>query len=989
MLAPDMGVWLYKANLFLFGEFAYYYPFFLFILNYVYYKRNYKLANFTRRELFGIGFAFFSSLLLFAVFYPNSGYILELAYAIFSTILGHTGSGIFALLLLFFSFILLFPKTTKELFKIEINFNILLKIENALKALLMRVFGGENEKDDLSKIEPKAPIVTLEKNTAFIQEKIQHENKNLNLNPTEELVKYSNINASKNSIITAKENFEKLKNQILDEKVEIDKESIKEAKSFIYENSQQVRNFVQKASRMSIKLDEDFNFISEEEVDMIPERFLKPKKLEDIKQIDTSNKNLDEPSYKRKNIEISVPKQEIKPKIFTKELELRENLMKEAKLEQEYKAYQNEILENKVQEEIKELEKKDSLEPNLNHIIQGSKYNFGTPLQEVSSAKEEIKTQNIPNSSILEKTNEVEIIDFDESEIEIKKMESINKSIHDFIPIVEELEHPYIEPTPIVKIEELEPLNNQINKQIPIQEKDEIIEQDNSFSKEQISQEPSQEITRQKAILAKEIELNKALLREIEQGEMEKPKDFELPPLEFLTNPSHNKQEINESEIDKKIYNLLEKLRRFKIGGDVISTYIGPVVTTFEFRPSADVKVSRILNLQDDLTMALMAKSIRIQAPIPGKDVVGIEVPNDEIQTIYLREILESEVFKNAKSPLTIALGKDIVGNAFVTDLKKLPHLLIAGTTGSGKSVGINSMLLSLLYRNSPKTLRLMMIDPKMLEFSIYNDIPHLLTPVITDPKKAVNALSNMVAEMERRYRLMAEAKTKNIENYNEKMKELGEEELPFIVVIIDELADLMMTAGKDVEFYIGRLAQMARASGIHLIVATQRPSVDVVTGLIKANLPSRISYKVGQKIDSKVILDAMGAESLLGRGDCLFTPPGTSSIVRLHAPFASEFEIEKIVDFLKDQQSVEYDESFLKDQQSMGVTSSESMNNGEYDELYEDAKRVILSDGKTSISYLQRKLNIGYNRAANIIDQLTESGVLSEPNTKGQREIL
>lgn len=990
MLAPDMGVWLYKLNLFLFGEFAYYYPFFLFVLNYVYYKRNYKLANFTRRELFGIGFAFFSSLLLFAVFYPNFGYVLELSYVIFSTILGHTGSGIFALLLLFFSFVLLFPKTTKELFKIELNFNNLLRIENALKALLMRVFGGENEKDDLGKIEPKAPIITSEKSIDSAQEKNQNENEILNLNQTEQLIKYSNINASKNSIITAKENFEKLKNQILDEKVEIDQESIKEAKSFMYENSQQVRSFVQKASRMSIKLDEDFNFISEEEADMIPERFLKPKKLEDIKQIDTSNKNLDEPSYKRKNIEISVPKQEIKPKIFTKELELRENLIKEAKLEQEYKAYQNEILENKVQEEIKELEKKDKLEPDLNHIIQGSKYNFSTPLQEETSIKEEVKMQDVQTFSVSEKTNEIEVIDFDESEIEIKKMESINKSIHDFIPVVEELEHPYIEPTPIVKVEEIEPLNNhQTNNQVQIQEQDKIIEQTESFTKEQISQEPSQEITRQKAILAKEIELNKALLREIEQGEIEKPKDFELPPLEFLTNPSHNKQEINESEIDKKIYNLLEKLRRFKIGGDVISTYVGPVVTTFEFRPSADVKVSRILNLQDDLTMALMAKSIRIQAPIPGKDVVGIEVPNDEIQTIYLREILESEVFKNAKSPLTIALGKDIVGNAFVTDLKKLPHLLIAGTTGSGKSVGINSMLLSLLYRNSPKTLRLMMIDPKMLEFSIYNDIPHLLTPVITDPKKAVNALSNMVAEMERRYRLMAEAKTKNIENYNEKMKELGEEELPFIVVIIDELADLMMTAGKDVEFYIGRLAQMARASGIHLIVATQRPSVDVVTGLIKANLPSRISYKVGQKIDSKVILDAMGAESLLGRGDCLFTPPGTSSIVRLHAPFASEFEIEKIVDFLKDQQSVEYDESFLKDQQSMGVTSSESINNGEYDELYEDAKRVILSDGKTSISYLQRKLNIGYNRAANIIDQLTESGVLSEPNTKGQREIL
>ncbi|EGO3156717.1 cell division protein FtsK [Campylobacter coli] len=949
MLAPGMGEWVYKANLFLFGEFAYYYPFFLFILNYVYYKRNYKLANFTRRELFGIGFAFFSSLLLFAVFYPNSGYILELAYAIFSTILGHTGSGIFALLLLFFSFILLFPKTTKELFKIEINFNILLKIENALKVLLMRVFGGENEKDDLSKIEPKAPIVTLEKNTAFVQEKIQHENENLNLNPTEELVKYSNINASKNSIITAKENFEKLKNQILDEKVEIDKESIKEAKSFIYENSQQVRNFAQKASRMSIKLDEDFNFISEEEVDMIPERFLKPKKLEDIKQIDT-NKNLDEPSYKRKNIEIPVSNQEVKPKIFTKELELRENLIKKEKLEQEYKAYQNEILENKVKQEIKKLEEYDAI--NSSDIIEGNKYSFNSP--------KTIKTETEESDKINENKN------LDKAD-----------NIFEFAPIVEELNHPYIEPTPIKNINE-----------IVIEEKNTLDFIQNTETKIDNKKTNDQEIKLQKAVLAKEIAINQALLREIEQGEVEKPKDFTLPPLDFLANPKEHKQEINESEIDKKIYNLLEKLRRFKIGGDVISTYVGPVVTTFEFRPSADVKVSRILNLQDDLTMALMAKSIRIQAPIPGKDVVGIEVPNDEIQTIYLREILQSEVFKNAKSPLTIALGKDIVGNAFVTDLKKLPHLLIAGTTGSGKSVGINSMLLSLLYRNSPKTLRLMMIDPKMLEFSIYNDIPHLLIPVITDPKKAVNALSNMVAEMERRYRLMADAKTKNIENYNEKMKELGGEELPFIVVIIDELADLMMTAGKDVEFYIGRLAQMARASGIHLIVATQRPSVDVVTGLIKANLPSRISYKVGQKIDSKVILDAMGAESLLGRGDCLFTPPGTSSIVRLHAPFASEFEIEKIVDFLKDQQSVEYDESFLKDQQSVGVTTNESFD-GEVDELYEEAKRVILEDGKTSISYLQRRLKIGYNRSANIIEQLTQNGILSEPDAKGQREIL
>lgn len=944
MLAPSMGEWVYKANLFLFGEFGYYYPFFLLVLNYLYYRKNYKIENFKRRELFGFSLAFFSTLLLFSVFYREFGYILEIAYGFFSIILGHTGSGIFALLLLLFSLILLFPKFAKEILKIELDFTFLLKVEQAFKSLLMRVFGGENEKEDVGKSEPMAPKLNILQDSIY--ENLQEKTNNL-----EQIIKDSNINASKNSITTAKENFEKLKNQILDETIEIDTQSLKESRSFVYEHSQQVRNFAQKASKMSISLDEDFNFISEEEVDMIPERFLKPKKLEDIKQIDT-NKNLDEPSYKRKNIEIPVSKQEVKPKIFIKELKLRENLIKKEKLEQEYKAYQNEILENKVKQEIKKLEEYDAI--NSSNIIEGNKYSFNN-------------SKTIKTETETEETNKIN---------ENKNLDKAD-NIFEFAPIVEELNHPYIEPTPIKNINE-----------IVIEEKNTLDFIQNTEIKIDNEKTNDQEIKIQKAVLAKEIAINQALLREIEQGKIEKPKDFTLPPLDFLANPKEHRQEINESEIDKKIYNLLEKLRRFKIGGDVISTYVGPVVTTFEFRPSADVKVSRILNLQDDLTMALMAKSIRIQAPIPGKDVVGIEVPNDEIQTIYLREILQSEVFKNAKSPLTIALGKDIVGNAFVTDLKKLPHLLIAGTTGSGKSVGINSMLLSLLYRNSPKTLRLMMIDPKMLEFSIYNDIPHLLTPVITDPKKAVNALSNMVAEMERRYRLMADAKTKNIENYNEKMKELGGEELPFIVVIIDELADLMMTAGKDVEFYIGRLAQMARASGIHLIVATQRPSVDVVTGLIKANLPSRISYKVGQKIDSKVILDSMGAESLLGRGDCLFTPPGTSSIVRLHAPFASEFEIEKIVDFLKDQQSVEYDESFLKDQQSVGFAINENFD-GEVDELYEEAKRVILEDGKTSISYLQRRLKIGYNRSANIIEQLTQNGILSEPDAKGQREIL
>ena len=387
--------------------------------------------------------------------------------------------------------------------------------------------------------------------------------------------------------------------------------------------------------------------------------------------------------------------------------------------------------------------------------------------------------------------------------------------------------------------------------------------------------------------------------------------------------------------------------------------------------------------------MALKAQTIRIQAPIPGKDVVGIEVPNQNLETIYLKEILESEVFKNASSPLTMALGKDIVGAPFVTDLKKLPHLLIAGTTGSGKSVGINAMLLSLLYRNSPQTLRLMMIDPKMLEFSIYNDIPHLLTPVITEAKKAITALSNMVAEMERRYKIMSQTRTKNIESYNEKMKSEGGEQFPYIVVIIDELADLMMTSGKDVELYIGRLAQMARASGIHLIVATQRPSVDVVTGLIKANLPSRISYRVGQRIDSKVILDQMGAESLLGRGDMLFTPPGSPGVIRLHAPFASEKEIETIVNFLKEQQDVIYDEKFLAEEGSSAGSAAGALGEEELDELYEEAKEIILSEQKTSISYLQRRLKIGYNKAANIIEQMEKMGVLSPVNAKGQREIL
>jgi len=485
-----------------------------------------------------------------------------------------------------------------------------------------------------------------------------------------------------------------------------------------------------------------------------------------------------------------------------------------------------------------------------------------------------------------------------------------------------------------------------------------------------------------------ELEENSKILSEIEKGKVAKPKNFKLPKMDFLQKPPKASRKMNEVEIDRKIGELLDKLGRFKIEGDVVRTYSGPLVTTFEFKPAPNVKVSKILGLQDDLAMALSAETIRIQAPIPGRDVVGIEIPNETFDTIYLRDILESDLFKESKSPLTIALGKDIVGKPFITDLKKLPHLLIAGTTGSGKSVGINAMLLSLLYRNDPDHLKLMLIDPKMLEFSIYNDIPHLLTPVIIEPKKAIAALANMVHEMERRYKLMAENKVKNIDNFNDKMKKIGGESMPFIVVVIDELADLMMNGGKEVEYSIARLAQMARASGIHLVVATQRPSVDVVTGLIKANLPSRLSYRVGQRIDSKVILDAMGAESLLGRGDALFTPPGSTGLVRLHAPWNTEEEIEEVVEFLKAQREPDYDESYLEAGSSEGGgTGAEGT--VDLDSLYEQAKEVILSDKKTSISYLQRKLQIGYNRSANIIDQLQVNGVLSTPNNKGNREIL
>ncbi|MCQ2692198.1 DNA translocase FtsK [Helicobacter pylori] len=537
--------------------------------------------------------------------------------------------------------------------------------------------------------------------------------------------------------------------------------------------------------------------------------------------------------------------------------------------------------------------------------------------------------------------------------------------------------HPKKEESPQENAQE-EMIKENIEEKENLKEEEKEIQNAPNFS-------PLTPTSAKKPVMVKELSENKEILDGLDYGEVQKPKDYELPTTQLLNAVCLKDTSLDENEIDQKIQDLLSKLRTFKIDGDIIRTYSGPIVTTFEFRPAPNVKVSRILGLSDDLAMTLCAESIRIQAPIKGKDVVGIEIPNSQSQIIYLREILESELFQKSSSPLTLALGKDIVGNPFITDLKKLPHLLIAGTTGSGKSVGVNAMILSLLYKNPPDQLKLVMIDPKMVEFSIYADIPHLLTPIITDPKKAIGALQSVAKEMERRYSLMSEYKVKTIDSYNEQAQSNGVEAFPYLIVVIDELADLMMTGGKEAEFPIARIAQMGRASGLHLIVATQRPSVDVVTGLIKTNLPSRVSFRVGTKIDSKVILDTDGAQSLLGRGDMLFTPPGTNGLVRLHAPFATEDEIKKIVDFIKAQKEVEYDKDFLLEESRMPLDTP----NYQGDDILERAKAVILEKKITSTSFLQRQLKIGYNQAATITDELEAQGFLSPRNAKGNREIL
>ena len=468
-----------------------------------------------------------------------------------------------------------------------------------------------------------------------------------------------------------------------------------------------------------------------------------------------------------------------------------------------------------------------------------------------------------------------------------------------------------------------------------------------------------------------------------------------MPDFEFLTAPPpHGEQE--DEELLGLATKLAEKCKEFNVTGQIKHICPGPVVTTYEFKPDPGVKYARVTNLVDDLCLALKAESIRIDR-MPGKPHVGIEVPNPERETIHLREVVESRPYRESEGKLTIALGKTIDGLNYVADLAKMPHLLIAGATGTGKSVAVNSLIVSILYKARPDEVKFILVDPKRLELGLYEGIPHLATPIITEPKRAATALKWAVAEMERRYRELAGWSVRNIDGYNTEVarrnfakdyNDAGEpwKPLPYIVIIIDELADLMMVSRFEVEESITRLAQMARAVGIHLVLATQRPSVDVITGLIKANFPSRISFRVSSKVDSRTIIDANGAEQLLGRGDMLFLPPGTSRLIRVHGAYVDEMEIQRIVTHIKAQGEPSYDETITQtEEEAMGLDGS----SGERDELFEDALRICVEMKRASTSVLQRRLRIGYGRAAAILDMMEREGFIGQADGARPRPVL
>ncbi|WP_228723281.1 DNA translocase FtsK [Desulfosediminicola flagellatus] len=491
-------------------------------------------------------------------------------------------------------------------------------------------------------------------------------------------------------------------------------------------------------------------------------------------------------------------------------------------------------------------------------------------------------------------------------------------------------------------------------------------------------------------------DVDNAACLEQHDGQTDQLEEYKLPLLSFLKNTS-NENLVDQDRIRTDAELLETKLGYFGIKGEVMGIHPGPVITTYEYKPDPGIKISKIVNLADDLALALSAYSIRIVAPIPGKDVMGIEIPNIKKSLVPFIDIVISADFQESTSKIPICLGKDIVGNPVVVGLDTMPHLLIAGATGTGKSVGLNAMITSILYKATPDEVRFIMVDPKRIELSFYKDIPHLLTPVITDMHKANTALQWLVREMDRRYNLLAEFQVRHIEQFNQKLaaSKSGEyceydeelEPLPYIVVIIDELADLMMTASREIEFSLTRLAQMARAAGIHLILATQRPSVDVLTGIIKANFPTRISYQVSSKTDSRTIIDSNGAETLLGNGDMLFVPPGTARLTRVHGTFLSEDELDDITTFIKKQRKPNYIFDVLSESDSDDVQSNDQQD--EYDEKYNEALEFVMASHQASISGVQRALRVGYNRAARIIDLMEKNGVVGPPDGAKPRKVL
>lgn len=513
--------------------------------------------------------------------------------------------------------------------------------------------------------------------------------------------------------------------------------------------------------------------------------------------------------------------------------------------------------------------------------------------------------------------------------------------------------------------------------------------------------------------------------RGIKKKPPQKPEQFELPEtsqgyvlpsLGFLDTPDTGQIKIDRGTLESNSLILQKKLTDLGIEGKVVAVRPGPVITMYEFKPADGVKVRQIVTLADDLSMVLRAVSVRILAPIPGESVVGIEIPNPKREKVFLKQLLDSESYKNADSKLTLAVGKDTSGSPYMTDLSRMPHLLVAGATGSGKSIAINAMILSILFKASPQDVQFIMIDPKMLELTIYEDLPHLLVPVVVEPKRATAALYWTIDEMDRRYRLMRNKKARDLDHYNrllaretakEKVIELGlgeeaeavngslggdlqeeepmvHERLPRIVIVVDELADLMMTSGRDIEEHITRLAQKARAAGIHMILATQRPSVDVITGLIKANFPARISFQTTSRVDSRTILDSIGAERLLGDGDMLFLPPGTSRPARIHGAYVSDQEIRKVVEFIKQQARPRYRKDILEAKKENGAADGEN----NYDEMFDMAVKLVAESQQASISMIQRRLRVGYNRAARIIEQMEKDGVIGPADGVKPREV-